>query len=283
MILSLPLRRKGMNLLMVFFSSLAVLFALIPLVFILLHLVSKGMGSVNLAFFTELPKPVGETGGGMLHAFIGTSMMVLIAGTVAIPIGLLGGIYLSEFGKEKTADVVRFAADMLNGTPSLIMGVFTYALLVLPLKNFSALAGGVALGIMMLPMVMRTAEEMLKLVPTTLREASLALGVPSWKTLLWIVLKTAQSGIITGVLLAIARVAGETAPLLFTALGNQFLSFNMLEPIAALPLQIYTFAISPFEEWHRQAWAGALVLICGVFILSLGARFLFRPKKGMAR
>ncbi|OGQ22043.1 MAG: phosphate ABC transporter, permease protein PstA [Deltaproteobacteria bacterium RIFCSPLOWO2_02_FULL_44_10] len=281
--ISLTIRRKGMNFIMSVFSLIAVIVALIPLVLIFVHLVSKGIGAVNIDFFTQLPKPVGETGGGMVNALVGTSVMVLIACVIALPIGLLGGLYLSEFGNEKFGDIVRFAADMLNGTPSIIMGVFTYAIIVVPLKNFSALAGGVALGIMMLPMVMRTTEEMVRLVPTTLREASLALGVPYWKTLLRIILKTAQAGIITGVLLAIARVAGETAPLLFTALGNQFWNLDIMEPIAALPLQIYTYAISPFEEWHRQAWAGALVLIGGVLLLSLGSRFVFRKKRGSAR
>ncbi|MBI4211164.1 MAG: phosphate ABC transporter permease PstA [Deltaproteobacteria bacterium] len=271
-------RRKGMNILVIGLCSAAALIALVPLILIFVHLISKGFGSLNLAFFTDLPRPVGEPGGGMANAILGSCVLIGIASLIGFPIGIFGGMYLSEFGKTKFGDTVRFSADMLSGTPSIVIGIFVYALIVLRTKNFSALAGGVALGIMMVPTIMRTTETMLDLVPRMLREGALALGIPYWKTLLAVVFKTARSGIVTGALLAIARVAGETAPLLFTALGNQFWSTSLNEPIAALPLQIFQYASSPFEVWQEQAWAGALVLIGLVFILNVTARIAFRRK-----
>lgn len=272
--------RQGTNVLMIGGTCLATLAALIPLFLILGHLFSKGFASLNLQFLIELPKPVGETGGGMANAIAGTGVMIAVACGIGLPVGLLGGIYLSEFGRGKFAHLVRFVTDVLNGTPSIVIGIFVYVLLVLPMRSFSGLAGGVALGVMMIPTVLRAAEEMLKLVPVSLREAALGLGLPYWKMMLRVVLKTARAGIVTGVLLAVARVAGETAPLLFTALGNQFWNLKLTEPMAAIPLQIFVFAISPYEEWQRQAWAGALLLIGFVLTLNVVCRFFIRGPAG---
>ncbi len=233
-----------------------------PLVSIFLYLIFKGASSLNLAFFTQAPKPVGEVGGGMANSILGSAILLGVGSLIGVPIGISGGIFLAEFGRGgKLANTVRFTADVLNGVPSIVMGIAVYSLIVLPQKHFSALSGGVALGIMMIPTITRTTEEMLLMVPNAIREAALGLGVPNWRSVLSITLKTASPGIITGCMLAFARVAGETAPLLFTAFGNQFWSANLNEPIAALPLQIYVYAISPYDEWHRLAWAGALVLI----------------------
>ena len=275
--------RRIVNVIMSGLMFLSSIIAIIPLFIILLYLLSKGLGSLNLGFFTELPRPVGEVGGGMANAIIGTMILIGLACFVGLPVGILGGIYLAEFGKTKISDFVRFTSDILSGTPSIVIGVFIYAMLVLPFRQFSAIAGGVALGIMMVPTVMRTTEEMMKLVPQSLREGSLALGVSYWRTLLSVVLKTARGGIVTGILLAISRIAGETAPLLFTALGNQFWSVNLTNPIAALPLQIFTFAISPYEDWQKQSWAGALVLIFMVLLLNIGSRFFIRSRLGRRR
>jgi len=246
-------------------SALAVLFTAIvvlPLVAIFVYLILKGASSLNLAFFTHVPVPVGEEGGGMANAIVGSATILAIASLIGVPVGIGGGIYLAEFGRgTKLANAIRFTADVLNGVPSIVMGIAAYALIVMPQGHFSALSGGVALGIMMIPTVCRTTEEMLLMVPHAVREAALALGVPNWRSVLSITVKTASPGIITGCMLAFARVAGETAPLLFTALGNQFWSTSLNEPIAALPLQIYVYAISPYDDWHRLAWAGALVLI----------------------
>ena len=254
----------------------AALIALVPLFLILFHLISKGGQSLSLDFFTQMPVPVGEIGGGMGNAILGTLLLIGLACLFGLPIGIFGGIYLSEYRHQRFTTAVRFSADMLAGTPSIVIGLFVYTLVVLPMKQFSALAGGIALGIMMIPMVMRTTEEMLALVPHTLREAALALGIPYWRTLLSIVLSTARSGILTAILLSIARISGETAPLLFTALGNPYWSTHLMEPIAALPLQIFTYAISPFEEWQAHAWAGALTLITMVLILNVTARLVIR-------
>jgi phosphate transport system permease protein len=233
-----------------------------PLVSIFLYLIFKGASSLNIAFFTQAPKPVGEAGGGMANSILGSGILLGVGSLIGVPIGISGGIFLAEFGRGgKLANTVRFTADVLNGVPSIVMGIAVYSLIVLPQKHFSALSGGVALGIMMIPTITRTTEEMLLMVPNAIREAALGLGVPNWRSVLSITLKTASPGIITGCMLAFARVAGETAPLLFTAFGNQFWSANLNEPIAALPLQIYVYAISPYDEWHRLAWAGALVLI----------------------
>ena len=263
-------------------SAVAVACALLvvlPLVLVLMHLVREGLGAINPAFFTQLPKPVGELGGGMANAIVGTFVLLLIALVVGVPIGLLGGIYLSEYGSERINFWIRFGADILNGVPSIVWGMAAYALVVVPMKGFSTWAGGLALGFIMIPLVLRTTEEVLVLVPNSFREAALALGLPRWKIITHIVVRTALKGIITGVLLALGRVAGETAPLLFTAFGNRFWSHHLSEPIAALPLQIFTYAISPYDDWHRQAWAGALVLVFLVFLLSVGVRLFFADWK----
>jgi phosphate transport system permease protein len=246
-------------------SVLAVLSTIIvvaPLVAIFAYLLYKGASSLNLNFFTQVPAPIGEKGGGMANAIVGSGVLLAISSVLGVPIGIAAGIFLSEYGRgSKLANMVRFTADVLNGVPSIVMGIAAYSLVVLPQKHFSALAGGVALGIMMIPTITRTTEEMLLMVPHAIREAALGLGVPNWRSVLSITLKTASPGVITGCMLAFARVAGETAPLLFTAFGSSFFSTSINQPIAALPLQIYVYAISPYDEWHRLAWAGALVLI----------------------
>lgn len=248
-------------------AILSTVLVVAPLVAIFLYLIVKGASSLNLAFFTQVPKPVGESGGGMANAILGSGILLAIASAIGVPIGIAGGIFLAEFGRGTTlANAVRFTADVLNGVPSIVMGIAAYSLIVLPQKHFSALAGGVALGIMMIPTVCRTTEEMLLMVPHSIREAALGLGLPNWRSVLSITLKTASPGVITGCMLAFARVAGETAPLLFTALGNSFWSTNINQPIAALPLQIFVYAISPYDEWHRLAWAAALVLIVLIVI-----------------
>jgi phosphate transport system permease protein len=247
-----------------------------PLALVLFHLVRLGASSVDWNFLTHLPKPVGESGGGMANAIVGSFILVGIAVVVGVPVGVLGGVYLSEYGSDRFNWSIRFAADILNGTPSIVWGIVVYALVVVPMKTFSALAGGLALGFMMIPMIIRTTEEMLALVPGGLREGALALGIPKWKSILYVVLKTGSKGIITGILLACARIAGETAPLLFTAFGNRFWGFNLKQPISSLPRQIYDYAISPYDDWHRQAWAGALVLIVVALAINIGVRILTR-------
>jgi len=258
-------------------SGLCFLCALIvitPLALVLFHLIRLGASSLDWNFLTQLPKAVGETGGGMANAIVGSLVLVGLAVLIGVPIGVLGGVYLSEFGTPKLNFVVRFAADILNGTPSIVWGIVVYALVVIPMKGASAYAGGLALGFMMIPLIIRTTEEMLALVPNGYREAALALGIPQWKIVVHIVLKTASKGILTGVLLAAARIAGETAPLLFTSPGNHFWSHNLSEPIASLPVQIYVNAIGPYDDWHRQAWAGALVLIFIALAVNIIARLL---------
>jgi phosphate transport system permease protein len=259
-----------------FVATLCAIAVLIPLILIFADLLSKGASSVNFAFFTQLPKPVGEAGGGMANAIVGTLVLIGLASLIGLPIGVLAGVYLAEYGHGRFGWCVRFAADVLTGVPSIVVGIYAYTLLVLPLHSFSAYAGGWALAVIMLPIVARTTEEMVKLVPGSLREAALALGVPAWRMIIRVVLRTARGGIITGIMLAIARIAGETAPLLFTAFGNQFWQRGLSGPIASLPVQIYAYAISPFDDWHRQAWAGALVLLGLVFITSLSVRLLTR-------
>jgi len=251
---------------------------LLPLVAIFGYLLAKGFTSLNLDFFTHLPQPVGEAGGGMANAIVGTLVLVGLACVLGLPVGVMTGVYLAEYGQGRFGWAVRFCADVLNGVPSIVIGIYAYTLLVIPMRSFSAYAGGFALGVIMLPIVARTTEEMVRLVPNTLREASLALGVPSWRTTLRVVLRTARAGIITGIMLSVARVAGETAPLLFTAFGNQFWHHGLGGPISSLPVQVYTYAISPFDDWHRQAWAGALVLLGLIFITSLSVRMLTRGK-----
>jgi phosphate transport system permease protein len=242
-------------------AGAAVLLVLLPLVAIFGYLLYKGFGSLNWAFLTQIPKPVGEAGGGMANAIGGSVLILGLASMLGVPLGIGAGIYLAEFGRGRFADLIRFTADVLNGVPSIVIGIVGYSIVVLKQKHFSALAGGVALAIMMVPTITRATEEMLLLVPIQVREAAYGLGVPRWRTTISITLRTATSGVITGVMLAFARIAGETAPLLFTAFGNQYWNWNVNQPTAALPLQIFTYAISPFDEWHRQAWAGALILI----------------------
>jgi phosphate transport system permease protein len=241
---------------------LASILVIAPLIAIFLYLIYKGTSSLNWAFFTQTPKPVGELGGGMANAIVGSAVLLAVASLLGIPIGISGGIYLAEFGRgTRLANTIRFTADVLNGVPSIVMGIAIYSLIVVPQHHFSAFAGGVALGVMMIPTVTRTTEEMLLMVPNSVREAALGLGVPTWRSVLSITLRTASPGVITGCMLAFARVAGETAPLIFTAFGNQFWSISLNHEIAALPLQIYVYALSPYDEWHRLAWAGSLVLI----------------------
>jgi phosphate transport system permease protein len=243
-------------------AVLSTLLVVTPLVAIFVYLIYKGASSLNLDFFTQIPKPVGEAGGGMANAIVGSAILLGVGSLIGVPMGISGGIFLAEFGRgTKLANAVRFTADVLNGVPSIVMGIAVYSLIVVPQGHFSAFSGGVVLGIMMIPTVCRTTEEMLLMVPNSVREAALALGVPNWRSVLAITVKTASPGIITGCMLAFARVAGETAPLIFTAFGNVGRSTKLSEPIAALPLQIYVYAISPYDEWHRLAWAGALVLI----------------------
>jgi phosphate transport system permease protein len=245
-----------------------------PLFLVLYFLVREGASALDWDFFTQLPKPTGEAGGGMANAIVGSLTLLGMAALLGVPLGIMGGVYLAEYGSARTSAWLRFAADVLNGVPSIVWGMVVYALIVVPFKTFSAYAGGVALGLMMVPLVMRTTEEVLVLVPQSYREAGLALGIARWKIITVIVVKTALKGIVTGVLIALARVAGETAPLLFTALGNNFWSHGLKEPIAALPLQIFTYAISPYDDWHRQAWAGALVLMLLILTLNLVVRLL---------
>lgn len=260
----------------------ATLLALLPLASVLIYVTAKGIGGLNWDLFVELPKPVGEVGGGFGNAMLGTLLLVGLACAVSIPIGVLAGLYLSELGSTRLARAVRFSADVMSGVPSIAVGIFVYSLVVLSMRRFSALAGGIALGILMLPTITRTTEELLKLVPDSLREAGLALGVPKWRVILQVVLRTGAPGIATGVMLAVARAAGETAPLLFTAFGNRFWSTSLDKPIASLPVQIFTYAVSPYEDWHRQAWAAALVLIAMVLLLNVAARLL-TYSRGSAR
>jgi phosphate transport system permease protein len=274
------LRRRSASIVMVSLTCIAAAIAVVPLLVILAYLLKQGAGALSLDFFTRMPAPVGESGGGMANAIVGTLMLIGIASLVGLPVGIGAGLFLAEQQGTKLADVVRFLADVLNGLPSIVMGIFAWQFLVRPIGHFSALAGGAAIGAMMIPLVTRTTEEMVRTVPQSLREAALALGYPRWRTSLQIVLRTALGGIVTGVLVAVARVAGETAPLLFTAFGNQFWSTDPTQPIAALPLQIFTYAISPYDEWHAQAWAGAVVLITLVLLISLVARLATRSRHG---
>lgn len=245
---------------------------ILPLGLILFYLIQKGASSLNWAFFTGVPKPAGMPGGGMGNAIVGTLELMLLASCIGIPIGVLGGVYLSEYGGERINAWIRFWADVLNGVPSIVWGMVAYALVVLPMKGFSAWAGALALGFIMVPLVLRTTEEVLVLVPRSYREAALALGLPQWKTIVRIILPTAMRGIVTGVLLAMGRIAGETAPLLFTAFGNSNWNHHLAQPIAALPLQIFAYAIAPYDDWNRQAWAGALVLVAMTLCLSISVR-----------
>jgi phosphate transport system permease protein len=266
----ISLYRRGMDSLVTFAAVAAVILVLVPLGAVFGYLLYKGLGSINWDFLTQTPKPVGEPGGGMANAMAGSALILLIASCIGVPVGIGGGIYLAEYGRNRLGNLIRFTADVLNGVPSIIVGIVAYGLVVLTQGHFSALAGGAALAIMMVPTITRATEEMLLLVPNAVREAAFGLGVSRWRTTLSITLRTATSGVITGVMLAFARAAGETAPLLFTAFGNQYWNWNVNQPTAALPLQIFTYAISPFDEWHKQAWAGALILII-LIVLAVSA------------
>lgn len=269
-------RRKVTNAVMLGLAGLATAVAVLFLFAVLGYVIIQGGSAINLDFFTQLPKPVGEPGGGMANAIVGTLILLAIASVIALPIGIGAGVFLSEFGSGRLGTTVRFVTDVLTGIPSITIGIFAYTLLVLPMRSFSTLAGGFALAIIMIPTVTRATEEILKLVPNSLREASLALGIPYWKTVLRVVVPAAMGGIVTGAMLAVARAGGETAPLLFTAFGNQFWSFSLNRPIAALPLQVFVYAISPYNDWRAQAWAGAFVLVAMVLVINLVARFFVR-------
>jgi len=264
-------RRAVSNVILVL-CGLSVAIALVPLALVLFYVITQGVTSLNLSFFTEMPKPVGETGGGMANAIVGSVVVTSLGAAFAIPIGIMSGIYAAEYSGTRLSNAVRFAADTLNGVPSIVIGVFVYSIAVLPFRQFSALAGGLALGVMMIPLIMRTTEELLLLVPSTLREGALALGATRARAVFTVVVPAALPGILTGILLALARIAGETAPLLFTALNNRFFSTDIRQPIATLTVQVFNYAQAPYEDWHRQAWAGALVLVALVFICSLLAR-----------
>jgi phosphate transport system permease protein len=274
-------RRRALSALFTGLCGASVALALVPLLLILIYLVQKGVGSLHWTFFVENPRPVGEPGGGFANAIVGTLILVGLAGLFAVPVGVLTGLHLAEYRGSRFASAVRFAADALNGVPSIVVGIFAYGIAVLPVHRFSALAGGFALGVMMIPIIARTTEELLRLVPESLRDGSLALGATRARAAWTVVLPAALPGILTGILVALARIAGETAPLLFTAFGNRFFSTRLDQPIAALTVQIYTYAISPYEEWHRQAWAGAFVLVMVVLVLSVIARLATRRLERM--
>lgn len=269
-------RRRAVNVLMLGLTGLASIVTVVPLLLIFFYLLRAGLGSLNLEFFTSLPAPVGQEGGGMGHSILGTVMLVLLAALVGLPIAVGAGVYLAEAGNSRLANIVRFVADVMNGIPSIVVGIFVWAWVVVTMGHFSLLSGAIALAIMLVPMVTRTTEEMIRLVPRELKEGGLALGFTRWRTTLGIVLPAAKSGILTGILVSLARISGETAPLLFTAFGNPFWQFNPNRPVSALPLQIFVYATGPYEEWHRQAWAGSIVLIGFVLLVSLSARFLIR-------
>ncbi len=273
--------RRTKSQIVVVLCGLSVLVALLPLGFVLFFVIARGIGSLNLAFFTAMPKPVGEPGGGMANAIMGTLIITGLGATFAVPIGVISGLYAAEYAGTRFASVVRFAADTLNGVPSIVIGVFVYGLVVLPFHQFSAFAGGVALGTMMIPIIMRTTEELVRLVPMSLREGALALGATKAHAVFTVVLPAALPGIVTGVVLALARIAGETAPLLFTAFNNRFWSTKLGQPIASLTVQVFTYAISPYDDWHRQAWAGALVLVTLVLLCSILARAATRRLERM--
>lgn len=281
MLLRPSLRRKIISAVFVSFCAGSVALALVPLAFILYFVLQQGVSSLDLAFFTQTPKPVGESGGGMANAMVGTLMMIGMAALLAVPVGIISGVYVSEYRRSALSAAVRFSADVLNGVPSIVIGIFAYSLAVLPFGGFSALAGALALGVMMIPIILRTTEELLALVPPSLREASLALGASRARTVFQVIVPAALPGILTGVLVALARIAGETAPLLFTSFNNRYWSTRLDKPMASLTVQIYTYAISPYDDWHRQAWAGATVLIGSILIFSLLARLAARRLERM--
>jgi phosphate transport system permease protein len=281
--MSYATRRKIISRVAETLCALAVLLALVPLGLILFYVIKEGGSALNLAFFTQMPKPVGEPGGGMANAIVGTLILIGLAALFAVPIGCMCGIHLSEYPATRFSYAVRFAADVLNGVPSIVVGIFAYGLVVLPVKRFSAIAGGVALGILMLPIVVRTTEELLRLVPPGFREGALALGATRSRSVFSVILPAALPGILTGILVALARVAGETAPLLFTAFNNRYWSTNIAQPIASLTVQVFTYAISPYDDWHRQAWAGAFLLVMIILALSISARVAVRRLERMNR
>lgn len=260
------------------FCAISTLFVLLLLFVILAFILAKGFSSISLSFFTQLPKPVGETGGGMANAILGSAIMSIMGTLIALPIGIGAAIYLAEFGTGKFATVVRFLSDLLSGVPSIVIGIFIYTIVVLPMKRFSAIAGALALALIMLPIVIRSTEEAIRLVPQALREAALALGAPRWRVTLGVVLSSAKGVIVSGVLLAIARIAGETAPLLFTALGNNYFVTVLDRPMASLPVQIYTYAVAPYDDWHRQAWAATFLLVAFILTINLSVRFFMRAR-----
>jgi phosphate transport system permease protein len=276
-------RRRIMDRAMTAFAMVAVLIALVPLASVLVYTVVQGASAINWAFFTQLPQPVGEPGGGMANALVGTLTLVALASCIGAPVGVLGGLFLGELGGGRLGGLIRYSADVMNGIPSIVVGVFVYAVAVVPVKHFSALAGGVALGVIMIPLVMRTTEEVVRLVPVSLREASLALGIPWWITTLRIVLRTAAAGVVTGLMLAVARIAGETAPLLFTAFNNQFWPTGLNQPIASLTVQLYNYAIAPYDDWHRQAWAAALILMTITLLFNIASRLAMRARSAAGR
>jgi phosphate transport system permease protein len=269
-------RRHATSSLFVVLCALSVVIALVPLALVLFFVLSQGIRSVNVDFFTQMPKPVGEPGGGMANAIVGTLIVTGLGSLMAIPIGIVSGVYMAEYAQTRLASAVRFCADTLNGVPSIVIGVFAYGVAVLPFKQFSALAGGLALGIMMIPIIARTTEELLRLVPGTIREGALALGATRARAVFGVVLPAALPGIVTGIVLALARIAGETAPLLFTSFNNRYFTTRLTQPIGTLTVQVFTYAISPYQDWHRQAWAGALVLVTIVLTCSLVARLATR-------
>lgn len=278
------LYRKFKNYFFLILTLASALAVLIPLFMIIQFVLVQGASSLSLDFFTELPKPVGEAGGGMKHAILGTIYIVLLGAAMAIPVGVTCGVYLSEFSKSKLSKTLKLTVDLMSGIPSIVIGIFAYLIVVVPLKSFSAFAGGIALSIIMLPIIIKTSEEILKLVPNHIREAGLALGLPRWKVILFIILKGSVSNLLTGIILAISRAAGETAPLLFTAFGNMYINYHINEPMASLPVQIYTYAISPFKDWQRQAWGGAFVLMVLILTMNLIARYVLtkiKDKKGI--
>jgi phosphate transport system permease protein len=273
--------RKAVNYVMLTLTGVAA-FGVVSVLFLILgYLIWNGGTSLNVNFFTQLPKPVGETGGGMANAIVGSLKLLFLAAIMGLPFGLLAGVYLAEFGGKTFSFVVRYTTDLLNGVPSIVIGIFAYSLVVLPVKHFSTLAGGVALAIMVIPITVRSTEEFLRAVPGSMREAAMALGASQWKTIVTVVLPAASGGILTGMLLALARVAGETAPLLFTAFSNRYWSQGWGQPIASLPVMIYTYAIAPYDDWHRQAWAAGLVLLGLVLVSNLGARFILARTKAI--
>jgi phosphate transport system permease protein len=276
-------RRKIVSAIAQALCGVAVVLALLPLALILFYVIKQGFTSLNWAFFTQMPKPVGEPGGGMANAIVGTLILIGLAALFAVPIGCVCGIHLAEYPDSRFSSMARFATDVLNGVPSIVIGIFAYGLVVLPVKRFSAIAGGVALGLLMIPVMVRTTEELIRLVPPGLREGALALGATRSRAVFSVIVPAALPGILTGILVATARVAGETAPLLFTAFNNQFWSTNITQPIASLTVQVFTYAISPYDDWHRQAWAGAFLLVMMILLLSIVARLSVRRLERMNR